>query len=468
MRRWARGLTAGALALAALALGTEAPRKRPTRPSITVGATARRRRSSATRTRPASACSSRSPASTRTSDGVTDRVAIDIIRPEGVRAEPEGPGDHRRQPVLHVARPRQRDAVHPHDRRRHAGQVPAVLRQLLRPARLRRDRWRRPIGTAFSTGCPLHGGPGDVAGFKAVIDWIEGRVPGYTTADGNTPVTADWYNGKNAMIGKSYDGTFANGVAATGVDGPDDDRPDLGDLRLVRLLAHGRHPREHPLPAQPRQQHHRERSRGARSASLPPDHRTPCANVFTELDTVDGDADGDINPFWQDRNYAKDVAKVKAAVFESHGINDDNVRPDHFAQWWAGLRREQRPAQALALRRGPRRSVRLPPRRVGRHAAPLVRLLAPGRPERHHERAAGRHREQPGNVWKTYAAGPSRTRRRTTSTCRARAAGATGRAHAHLGRRDRHAHVHGREPQRDQLPLAHEHAGAQACSSSDR
>ena len=30
---------------------------------------------------------------------------------------------------------------------------------------------------------------------------------------------ADWSNGKNAMIGKSYDGTFANGVAATGVDG---------------------------------------------------------------------------------------------------------------------------------------------------------------------------------------------------------------------------------------------------------
>ena len=35
------------------------------------------------------------------------------------------------------------------------------------------------VGTAFSTGCPLHGGPGDVAGFKAVIDWLRGRVPGY-------------------------------------------------------------------------------------------------------------------------------------------------------------------------------------------------------------------------------------------------------------------------------------------------
>src|SRR3954449_10149830 len=75
------------------------------------------------------------------------------------------------------------------------------------------------VGTAFSTGCPLHGGPGDVAGFKAVIDWLRGRTPGYTSLADTTPVTADWNNGKNAMIGKSYDGTFANGVASTGVEG---------------------------------------------------------------------------------------------------------------------------------------------------------------------------------------------------------------------------------------------------------
>ena len=51
----------------------------------------------------------------------------------------------------------------------------------------------------------------------------------------------------------------------------------------------------------------------------------------------DGDADGDINQFWQDRNYNMNVGNVNAAVFASHGLNDDNVRPNHFAQWWAGL-----------------------------------------------------------------------------------------------------------------------------------
>ena len=59
--------------------------------------------------------------------------------------------------------------------------------------------------------------------------------------------------------------------------------------------------------------------------------------MFANLDLIDGDATGDINDFWNDRDYNKDVSKVKAAVFESHGINDDNVRPDQMSRWWAGL-----------------------------------------------------------------------------------------------------------------------------------
>ena len=75
-------------------------------------------------------------------------------------------------------------------------------------------------GTANSTGCPMHASPDDVAGMKSVIDWISGRIKGFDapTTDGN-PVFADWSNGNSAMIGKSYDGTLANAVAATGVDG---------------------------------------------------------------------------------------------------------------------------------------------------------------------------------------------------------------------------------------------------------
>ena len=79
---------------------------------------------------------------------------------------------------------------------------------------------------------------------------------------------------------------------------PDDDRPDLGDLRLVRLLADGRHPVQHPLPgAASTTAITANQSRRARSASLPPDHRDRRArNVVQRAWTpIDGDADGDIN-----------------------------------------------------------------------------------------------------------------------------------------------------------------------------
>jgi X-Pro dipeptidyl-peptidase len=72
-------------------------------------------------------------------------------------------------------------------------------------------------GTGGSTGCSMHGGPGDIASMRVVIDWLQGRVEGRDA--GGALVTADWHNGKAAMFGKSYDGTLANGVAATGVEG---------------------------------------------------------------------------------------------------------------------------------------------------------------------------------------------------------------------------------------------------------
>ena len=49
-------------------------------------------------------------------------------------------------------------------------------------------------GTGFSSGCPKHGGPGDIEGVKAVIDWLNGRRPG-VDKDGN-PGPAPWHNGK--------------------------------------------------------------------------------------------------------------------------------------------------------------------------------------------------------------------------------------------------------------------------------
>src|SRR4051794_24756189 len=345
MRIGAKSLAAGAFTVAALALGAPAAHAQSS-PTITVGADGKTAPvfsyADAKRERvwiPVAGVD-------QDSDGLTDRVAIDIIRPKESGPTLKVPAIIDDSPYYtSVGRGNETQFIH------------TTAAGVLDKYPLFFDNYFVPrgyavilahsVGTAFSTGCPLHGGPGDVAGFKAVIDWTEGRVPGYTDATGTTPVVADWSNGKNAMIGKSYDGTFANGVAATGVDGlttivPVSAISDWYDYSRMGGIRENTH---YPLSLD---NSITSNQSAATLGVLPPiNHRTECGGatpntpaagtVFAGLNLVDGDVDGDINPFWQDRNYAKDVSKVKAAVFETHGINDDNVRPDQMYRWYTGL-----------------------------------------------------------------------------------------------------------------------------------
>ena len=72
-------------------------------------------------------------------------------------------------------------------------------------------------GTGRSTGCSDEGAASDILSVKAVVDWLNGRAAA-VDLQGN-PVQAQWSNGAVGMMGKSYDGTLANGVAAMGVPG---------------------------------------------------------------------------------------------------------------------------------------------------------------------------------------------------------------------------------------------------------
>jgi X-Pro dipeptidyl-peptidase len=269
-------------------------------------------------------------------NGITDRVAVDIVRPKESGPSLKVPAIIDDSPYYtSVGRGNETQYIHTTA----AGvldKFPLFVDNFFVPRGYAYIA-AQAIGTAFSTGCPLHGGSGDVAGFKAVIDWLEGRVPGYTTVAGTDPVVATWASGKNAMIGKSYDGTFANGVASTGVDGLTTIVPisaisswyDYSRMGGIRENTH--------YPASLDNSITSDQSAATLGVVPPVNHRTACASIISGLNSVDGDTDGDINPFWQDRDYRMNVNNVKAAVFETHGINDDNVRPDQFAEWWAGL-----------------------------------------------------------------------------------------------------------------------------------
>jgi len=74
-------------------------------------------------------------------------------------------------------------------------------------------------GTGYSQGCPTIGADNESLAPKAVIDWLNGRARGFTSATGGDPVEATWSTGKVGMIGTSFNGTLPLAAATTGVEG---------------------------------------------------------------------------------------------------------------------------------------------------------------------------------------------------------------------------------------------------------
>jgi X-Pro dipeptidyl-peptidase len=180
------------------------------------------------------------------------------------------------------------------------------------------------IGTNLSTGCPtIHEDPDNLSP-KVVIDWLNGRATGRDAA--GAVVVADWHNGRTGLIGKSYDGTLANGTAVSGVDGLTTIVP------ITAISSYYDYTRSNGVV-----QRGNNYLASLANTVTDPGRRDHCAPVRDRLSANDGDESGDYTQFWHVRDYNRDVAKVRASVFVIHGLNDENVRPDHFSKWWAGL-----------------------------------------------------------------------------------------------------------------------------------
>lgn len=180
------------------------------------------------------------------------------------------------------------------------------------------------IGTNKSTGCAtIHEDPDNLSP-KVVIDWLNGRATAHDAT--GAEVVVDWHNGKTGLIGKSYDGTLANGTAVSGVDGLSTIVP------ITAISSYYDYTRSNGVVQ-------RGNNYLASLASIitDPDRRDHCAPIRDRLSANDGDESGDYTPFWHVRDYNRDVDRVRASVFIVHGLNDENVRPDHFSKWWAGL-----------------------------------------------------------------------------------------------------------------------------------
>ncbi|MFE4664819.1 Xaa-Pro dipeptidyl-peptidase [Streptomyces sp. NPDC056716] len=257
-------------------------------------------------------------------DGRTDRVAVDIVRP----AEPARQG--REVPVIMDASPYYSCCGRGNESQRKTYDAAGNVVQMP----LYYDNYFVPrgyavvgvdlAGTNRSDGCVDVGGRSDIQSAKAVVDWLGGRGTAYTTRTGTIRAQATWSNGRTGMIGKSYDGTIAGGVAATGVEGLETIVP-IGAISSWYDYYF---------------------SQGAPLYDSGPDWlsnyvespaaRARCAAVQQEI-AEGAPRTGDWTALWSERDYVPDADEVEASVFAVHGMQDLNVRAQQFGQWWDAL-----------------------------------------------------------------------------------------------------------------------------------
>ncbi len=243
-------------------------------------------------------------------DGRTDRVAVDIVRPR----EPARQG--RKVPVIMDASPYYSCCGRGNESQKKTYDANGDVNQMP----LYYDNYFVPRGYAFvgvdlagtnrSDGCVDVGGRSDIQSAKAVVDWLNGRAKAYTTRTG--------------MIGKSWDGTIANGVAATGVEG----LKTIVPISAISSWYDYYFQQGAPL--------YDSGPEWLSDYVNSPDARAKCAAVQRKL--VDGaPRTGDWTPLWTERDYERAARKVKASVFLVHGMQDLNVRMKHVGQWWDAL-----------------------------------------------------------------------------------------------------------------------------------
>jgi X-Pro dipeptidyl-peptidase len=178
------------------------------------------------------------------------------------------------------------------------------------------------IGTFRSSGCDDVGGDYEVAGGKAVIDWLNGRANGFTPA--GAPATADWSTGKAGMIGVSWNGTIANSVASTGVEGLETIVP------IAAISSWYDYTRSYGVPFWGKYV-------GFLHDYVSNDVSPRCPELTRELENASDSATGSYSSWWDPRNYRLDAANVKSSVYVVHGLNDENVKTRHFGEWWDEL-----------------------------------------------------------------------------------------------------------------------------------
>ena len=215
-------------------------------------------------------------------------------------------------------------------------------------------------GTRNSEGCMVLGGNGELAAAKATLRWLRGKGKAYrldeTTGLPGEEVEANWSNGKAGMIGKSYDGTIANATASMGLRGLKTIVPISAISRWYDYLWNRGVQYTGNAGTAPLFTYYIDQPPGddeeaiAKWTTATFGETAACEAKGTAI-VGQADSSSDHNTFWDERDYLNDpkempasilysskAKNVKASVFIAHGLNDFNVKPNQWAQWYKALK----------------------------------------------------------------------------------------------------------------------------------
>ena len=185
------------------------------------------------------------------------------------------------------------------------------------------------LGSKGSDGINTTGTDLEIAAYKNIIEWLNGKRKAYADKTSNREIKADWSSGNVAMTGLSWAGTTTFGVASTGVEGLKTIVPAAGiaswydhfnsqgspldtgasnDLSWLSVYTSGR-------------------ILDKEDWDKVKDYYAAYITKLNELQHKDGH---NYNEEYVKRDYTLNAANLKAAPLIIQGLNDDNVKPKHF------------------------------------------------------------------------------------------------------------------------------------------
>ncbi|MDT0490857.1 CocE/NonD family hydrolase [Streptomyces griseus] len=172
------------------------------------------------------------------------------------------------------------------------------------------------LGTGGSTGCPGTVSPEEIKAMTKVVEWVRDQP---------------WSTGRSAMAGTSYKGTLALATATTGVRGLTTVVPMLPVSRWYDYYrANGGNVGPKGYPGNDADMH----IKRVLTRSDP----GICSGAIDRMIARQDHVTGDHNAFWAERDFADRAHRIRASVFVIAGQNDWNVRPKQSLDLFRALR----------------------------------------------------------------------------------------------------------------------------------